>query len=139
MAKSIFPTEMLGASSNSEMTLESIAGKVTSMKEQAQLLHWRTQIYAEHQATGKLYELLEDFKDDVMEKLMGYMNGQRPKSFRIESPVEGVSAMQVAMDVCDFASSLKSWSDSKGYMDIGNIADSLSGEAAKIKYLLTLS
>lgn len=121
------------------MTLESIAGKVTSMKEQAQLLHWRTSSYAEHQATGKLYETLEDFKDDVMEKLMGYMNGQRPKSFKIESPVETASAMQLAMEVCDFASSLKKWSDSKGYMDIGNMADSLSGEASKIKYLLTLS
>jgi hypothetical protein len=38
-----------------------------------------------------------------------------------------------------FASSLKSFAESNGYHDIANLADSLSGEAAKTKYLLTLS
>jgi hypothetical protein len=38
-----------------------------------------------------------------------------------------------------FASSLKSYAEINSYHDIANLADALSGEAAKTKYLLTLS
>jgi hypothetical protein len=39
----------------------------------------------------------------------------------------------------DFASNLKRYAESNSYHDIANLADALSGEAAKTKYLLTLS
>jgi hypothetical protein len=38
-----------------------------------------------------------------------------------------------------FASSLKMYGEKNSYHDVCNLADSLSGEAAKTKYLLTLS
>jgi hypothetical protein len=39
----------------------------------------------------------------------------------------------------DFSSNLKRYAESNSYHDIANLADALSGEAAKTKYLLTLS
>jgi hypothetical protein len=42
-------------------------------------------------------------------------------------------------DLLSFSSSLKSYAESNSYHDISNLADALSGEAAKTKYLLTLS
>jgi DNA-binding ferritin-like protein len=134
MAKSLFPQEML---SSGDMSLESIASKLTYFHEQLHLLHWQTTSYAEHKALGKLYEYVQDFKDDVIEKLMGY-TGKRPNAYKID-PLGAASATSVVSELISFSSSLRSYAESNGYQDISNLADSLSGEAAKTKYLLTLS
>ena len=130
----IFPESML---SKEEMTLESIAGKLTFFHEQLHLLHWQTTSYAEHQALGGLYDYVHDFKDGVIEKLMGY-TGKRPTAYKI-APLGAASATAVVSDLMSFSSSLKSYAESNGYHDISNLADALSGEAAKTRYLLTLS
>jgi hypothetical protein len=135
MAKSIFPSEML---SGSEMSVDSVAAKLTYFHEQLHLLHWQTTSYAEHQALGGLYDYVHDFKDGVVEKLMGY-TGKRPKAFKIEPLSDGAGASNVVSELMSFSSSLKSYGESNGYHDISNLADALSGEAAKTKYLLTLS
>lgn len=135
MAKSLFPQEML---SSGEMSLESIASKLTYFHEQLHLLHWQTSSYAEHQALGGLYDYVHDFKDGVIEKLMGYM-GRRPKAPKMEPLSDSASASLVVSELMSFASSLKSFAESNAYHDIANLADALSGEAAKTKYLLTLS
>ena len=136
--KSLFPEEMLSKVSPSpEMSLEGIAGKLTYFHEQLHLLHWQTQSYAEHQALGGLYDYVHDFKDGVVEKLMGYL-GKRPQVFKIE-PLSSASAMSVVENLCSFASELKAYGEANKYHDICNLADALSGEAAKTRYLLTLS
>ena len=135
--KSLFPNEMMENKGSSSFTLESIAGKLTHFHEQLHLLHWQTRVYAEHQALGSLYDYVHDFKDGVIEKLMGY-TGKRPGVFKIE-PLTNCTAMACVESLCNFASELKAYGDANGYHDIGNLADSLSGEAAKTKYLLTLS
>lgn len=137
MAKSLFPSDMLKSGSG-EMTLENIAGKLTYFHEQLHLLHWQTTSYAEHQALGGLYDYVHDFKDGVIEKLMGYM-GKRPKAPKIEPLSDSASASLVVSELMSFASSLKSFAENNSYHDISNLADALSGEAAKTKYLLTLS
>jgi DNA-binding ferritin-like protein len=119
------------------MSLEAVASKLTHFHEQLHLLHWQTKSYAEHQALGGLYDYVHDFKDGVVEKLMGY-TGKRPGVYKIE-PLSAATADSVVSDLISFASSLRSFAESKGYQDISNLADSLSGEAAKTKYLLTLS
>jgi hypothetical protein len=134
--KSLFPEDMM-KSSGGEMTLENIAGKLTYFHEQLHLLHWQTTSYAEHKALGKLYEYVHDFKDGVIEKLMGY-TGKRPAAFKIE-PLGSAMASVVVSELMSFASNLKSYGESNGYHDISNLADALSGEAAKARYLLTLS
>jgi hypothetical protein len=138
MAKSLFPSDMLKSSGGGEMTLESIAGKLTYFHEQLHLLHWQTTSYAEHQALGGLYDYVHDFKDGVIEKLMGYM-GKRPKAPKMEPLSDSASASLVVSELMSFASSLKSFAEANSYHDIANLADALSGEAAKTKYLLTLS
>lgn len=134
MAKSLFPQEML---KSGELNLETIAGKLTHFHEQLHLTHWQTTSYAEHQALGALYDYVHDFKDGVIEKLMGY-TGKRPAPYKIE-PLTNCTGNECVSNLLSFASSLKSYAESNGYHDISNLADALSGEAAKTKYLLTLS
>lgn len=134
--KSIFPEDMIKGSSEA-LTLETIAGKLTHFHEQLHLLHWQTTSYAEHQALGSLYDYVHDFKDGVIEKLMGYL-GKRPQAYKIE-PLSAATPMAVVENLCMFASDLKAYGEANKFHDISNLADSLSGEAAKTKYLLTLS
>ena len=122
----------------SEMSVDSVAAKLTYFHEQLHLLHWQTTSYAEHQALGGLYDYVHDFKDGVVEKLMGY-TGKRPKAFKIEPLSDGAGASNVVSELMSFSSSLKSYAESNSYHDISNLADALSGEAAKTRYLLTLS
>lgn len=134
--KSLFPEEMLKSNGES-LTLESIASKMIKFELQLQLVHWQTSSYAEHKATGETYEYLQEFKDDLMEKLMGYI-GKKPTNLIIGS-IDKVSANLIAMELCSFASSLKSYAEMNNYLDISNLADELSGRGNKLKYLLTLS
>jgi hypothetical protein len=135
MAKSLFPEEMI---KSSDMSLEGIASKLTYFHEQLHLLHWQTNSYAEHQALGGLYDYVHDFKDGVIEKLMGYMN-KRPTSVKMEQLSPSATPSSVVSELLSFSSSLKSYAESNGFHDISNLADALSGEAAKTRYLLTLS
>lgn len=128
---------MMSESGESEMTVESIASKLTYFHEQLHLLHWQTTSYAEHQALGSLYEYVQDFKDGVVEKIMGY-TGKRPGVFKIPA-LTNCTPESCVDDMMSFATQLKRYGDMNGFHDIGNLADALSGEAAKTKYLLTLS
>jgi hypothetical protein len=134
MAKSLFPEEMM---KSGELNLETIAGKLTYFHEQLHLLHWQTKSYAQHKALGKIYEYVQDFKDGVVEKLMGY-TGKRPGAIKLEQ-LTATDPNAVVTALMDFASNLKRYAESNSYHDIANLADALSGEAAKTKYLLTLS
>jgi len=134
--KSLFPEEMM-KSSGGEMTIESIAAKLTFFHEQLHLTHWQTTSYAEHKALGKLYEYVHDFKDGLIEKIMGY-SGKRPNAYKIE-PLTNCTGNECVLNLLSFASSLKSYGEINSYHDVCNLADALSGEAAKTKYLLTLS
>ncbi len=136
---SIFPKEMMGGSSygSSELTLETIASKLTYFQEQLHLLHWQTSKYAEHQSLGALYNYVHDFKDGLVEKIMGY-TGKRPTLVKKE-PLTNCTGNECVSNLLSFASALKSYGESNGYHDVCNLADALSGEAAKTRYLLTLS
>ena len=134
--KSLFPEEMMG-DKGSSLTLETIAGKLTYFHEQLHLLHWQTTSYAQHQALGGLYDYVHDFKDGLVEKIMGY-TGKRPSPYKIE-PLINCTGEQCVSNLLSFASELKAYGEKNAYHDVCNLADSLSGEAAKTKYLLTLS
>ena len=117
-----------------------IANKFTYFHVQVQDLHWATRSFAEHKALNKLYDVLFDTKDEVVEKIMGY-TGTRAK-IGAHAPLKdyGVGvADQVVSELITFASQLESYAEANNMPDIENIAQSLSGEAAKTKYLLTLS
>jgi hypothetical protein len=136
MALSLFPEDMkqkLGM----ELTFDVIVSKIIYFKEQSQLLHWQTTSYAQHKALGELYEYIEEFKDGLVEKLMGY-TGKRPSGCKIET-IDGVSPQQLVDNILMFSSKLKMYAEQNNYLDVSNLADELSGQAAKIKYLLSLS
>ena len=135
MAKSFFPEEMM---KTTEMSLETIVARLTYFHEQLHLIHWQTTSYAEHMSTGELYDYVHDFKDKVIEKLMGYM-GKRPKASKAEPISDAVTSQAVVADLITFANELKVWAGNNKYDDVENMAQSLSGKAAKVKYLLTLS
>lgn len=120
------------------LTTEDIAGKLAFFHEQFHMIHWETRTFAEHKATGSFYEFLQEFKDDVVEKLMGY-TGKRIKGLKIEPIKPGADAMDLADQVMKFSKELESYGNSTGYGDVSNMAQALSGETAKLKYLLTLS
>lgn len=130
----IFPDQMM---KSSEMSLESIAAKLTYFHEQLHLIHWQTSSYAEHQAVGGLYDYVHDFKDGLIEKLMGY-TGKRPGPYKMEA-LTNCTSSQCVSDLLSFASQLKAYGERNSFHDVCNLADALSGEAAKVKYLLTLS
>ena len=134
MAKSLFPEEMMRSE---ELNLETIAAKLTYFHEQLHLLHWQTKSYAEHKALGKLYEFVQDFKDGIVEKIMGY-TGKRPGVYKIEA-LSAADSTSVVTALMDFASNLKKYGEANSFHDVCNLADALSGEGAKTKYLLTLS
>lgn len=132
----LFPDKMKQTSGM--MTLEGIASKLTYFHEQLHLLHWQTTSYAEHQALGGLYDYVHDFKDGVIEKLMGYM-GTRPKAHTMPPLNNTASSAMVVEELDVFAKALYEWAGSNMYCDVENMAQELSGQAAKTKYLLTLS
>lgn len=54
------------------MTIEELINRVFSMRDAAQLTHWTTKSYAEHQALGEFYEEVIDRLDTLVEAYMGY-------------------------------------------------------------------
>lgn len=132
MAKSLFPQEML---LSPELDIDAVAGKLLTFTEQFHLIHWQTESYAEHVATGELYECLQTFRDGVIEKLIGY-TGTKPETFKMGNI--NTSAETAISELMTFATSLKRYAETNGFIDISAMADTLSGTAAKYKYLLGL-
>lgn len=134
MAKSLFPESMI---KTGEMSIESIASKMSYFFEEIHLLHLQTPSHAEHSALN-FWQYLTEAKDEILEKVMGY-EGRKVKAYKIE-PLYDYSAgapNKCVTEVKDFAKQLETWADGKGYGDISNLAQSLGGEAAKTLYLLT--
>lgn len=136
----IFPKNMLEASSGTELTLDSIKAKLNYFELQVHELHWQTFGLGEHQALGNLYETIFSMKDEIVEKMMGY-SGVRTKA----APVEAIKnyspglPLQVVLELMSFAKQLQNFGANNNMPDIENIAQSLSGAAAQVKYRLTLS
>jgi len=133
----IFPDKMMEGNS---LNLDTIKAKLTYFELQLHELHWQTKSFAEHQALGGLYSRVFELKDEIVEKIMGY-TGTRTKAMPV-APIKnhsaGVSA-QVVKELHEFAYQLEEYGEKNNMCDIENIAQGLSGDAAKTLYLLTLS
>lgn len=137
--KSLFPDNMKNTSE--KLTCEIIASKLSIFYEQIHLYHLQTTSYAEHMALGAFYEYIGGFKDDTLEKIMGY-KGVRLKAFnlggQLKSHAPG-SSVTLVNEVKDFAYALQMYAGEYNMPDIENTAQELSGQAAKTLYLLTLT
>jgi len=134
---SLFPKEMM---QNNSLNLDSIKAKLNYFELQIHELHWQTTSLAEHEALGDLYSLLFNVKDEIVEKIMGY-TGTRTKAMPVE-PIKNYSkgcCAPIVKELVSFAKNLENYGASNNMPDIENISQSLSGDAAKILYRLTLS
>ena len=137
MEKSLFPKEMLNAGT---LSLDTVKAKLNYFELQIHELHWQTKSYAEHMALGSLYDKVFDLKDEIVEKIMGY-TGIRTKAMSVD-PIKNYSpglSTQVINELLIFAKQLETYAESNNMPDIENIAQSLSGDASRTKYLLTMS
>jgi len=137
--KSIFPQEMLNSSSG-ELSLDSIKAKLNYFELQVHELHWQTFGLGEHEALGDLYNTIFSMKDEIVEKIMGY-SGTRTKAMPVQQIKDYAPGLpnQIVSELISFAKQLENFGASNNMPDIENIAQSLSGDSAKIKYRLTLS
>lgn len=129
----LFPKEY------ANLSPELIGERLTFYKEQMQLYHWQTSSYAEHKTLDDLITSISDLRDEIIEKVMGY-SGRRIRSYKL-LPFEEYridSCMTISTEILNFAAQLKNYAQSNKMHDINNLADTLSGEAAKAKYLFTL-
>jgi hypothetical protein len=120
------------------MSIEEVASKLVYFTEQSHLNHFRTSSYAEHKALDELYSYLQGFKDDVVEKLMGYTN-RRLSAYPLLPLKNDVNSTSLCEEIMSFSLSLEKWASDNKFCDIENMSQELSGTAAKTKYLLTLS
>jgi DNA-binding ferritin-like protein len=137
--KSLFPQEMLNSSSG-ELSLDSIKAKLNYFELQVHELHWQTFGLGEHEALGDLYNTIFSMKDEIVEKIMGY-SGTRTKAMPVQQIKDYAPGLpnQIVSELISFAKQLENFGASNNMPDIENIAQSLSGDSAKIKYRLTLS
>lgn len=131
----LFPESML----NSEtLSLDSIKARLNYFELQIHELHWQTANNAEHLALGDLYNTVFSMKDDIVEEMMGY-TGVKTRAMPV-APIknyEVLSPNQVVDDLISFSRLLQSFGENNNMPDIGNLAQSLGGAAAKVKNRLT--
>jgi len=107
--------------------------------DQARILHWQTDSYAEHKALGKFYDGLNVLVDTFVETAMGTMgrsraNGAFNISLRNYKDYDVSSYMTNVVNA--FRKMKKDISDE--YTDLQNILDEMLALANQTKYLLTL-
>jgi DNA-binding ferritin-like protein len=122
------------------LTPEVIQSNLFYFQTAASKFHLDTESYAIHKATKKLYESLDGFRDEISEKLMGYMGGKRIGQLKGKDVPEysDKEVKKLTEDIISFARELQEYAEQKEYCDLSNIAQSLSGLGAQTMYLLTL-
>ncbi len=104
-----------------------------------QYCHHLTTSYAQHKALDKAYNALQDLKDSIVEKLIGY---GVPKFQKIElGVISGYTdqmPMLVAKEIMKFGKELEDFAEAHDYCDVANLAQEWSGTGAQLAYLLGL-
>jgi hypothetical protein len=123
------------------MTVEQIRNKLFYFSDAAHVLHLDTRSFSEHIALKSTYKSLIDFRDSISEIIMGYQNGKRIGRVKIdELPIyTSESVNEFVKNGISFSYDLQKWAKDKGYPDLENKAQELSGLFAETAYQLTLS
>jgi len=124
-----------------KLTPDSIQNTLFYFHDAAHKYHLDTKSFAEHKALNKLYEGVQDFKDSILEMLMGYLDGKRLGDLKGKDvpPYSHDNVIKLVDEIREFALDLYEWAESKKYCGVENAAQDLSGLAAKTRYMLTLS
>lgn len=119
--------------------LDSIVTPLYQLPLKVQFCHHLTTSFAAHKALDGAYDSLNDLKDSIIEKLIGYAKSRFSKVNL--TPLSGYSETmnsQVADEIMKFGKKLEEWANSMEYCDIENLAQEYSGVGAQLNYLLTL-
>lgn len=146
MAKSIlgYKEDKPRSFASSSVTPESIMQSLFTFRDTAHKYHLNcflkgTGSYAEHKALDKLYKGIQEFQDDILEELMGYM-GQPINADTTQVSIPSYTGVDDSVKLCDdiinFCYNLIDFASSRKYSNIENITQELSGLAAQTKYFL---
>lgn len=101
--------------------------------------HHNTLSTSKHNSLGKQYEIYDDIKDDIIEKIIGY-SGIRYNKTNTTEVIYSIENLNVFPKfIIDFAKKVEEFAKSNNYHDVENLAQELSGIGAKLTYLLTLN
>lgn len=107
--------------------------------DQARILHWQTDSYAEHKALGKFYDTLNPLVDDFVETAMGIVGkDDTSKTYRVV--VRGYDDYDVTAYISNVANAFRKMKEDipDNLTDLQNILDEMISLANKTRYLLTL-
>lgn len=123
-----------------ELKPEYIRDMLFYFHDSAHKFHQNTTGGFEHDAMGKLYEGLIEFKDDIPEKIMGYLGGIRLsglEKIELAKYKNKEDSIRLCKELLDFSYNVYEWAEDKKFCDIENLSQSLSGLAAKTIYRLS--
>jgi hypothetical protein len=117
-------------------------GLINNLKiiaEKLEVFHHNTKVFSQHKAFDEIQESFNDLKDDLIEKIMGYV-GERYESSNIgEIVYTDKTGIELVEDIKAIGVQLIKFSKDNSYTDIENIGQSVEGLGAKLNYLLTLN
>lgn len=119
--------------------INEIATSLYQLPIKIQFCHHLTSSYAAHKALDEAYDKLNDLKDSIIEKLIGYSGNKftNINMTNISGYTENMN-MQVAKEIIDFSKKLEDFASKNNYSDIENLAQEYSGVGAQLIYLLNL-
>jgi hypothetical protein len=119
---------------------ETILTTFLSYQNQYKIFHWQTKSYAHHNSFGKIYEILDEAIDKLLETYFGkYGRAYATENFNItlNNLVDG-SGVTLANQTIDFLMGEFPKSIKPTDTDLLNIRDEIVGDLNRLKYLLTL-
>lgn len=118
----------MALSNTSKLSPEAIMSRLFYFRDTAHKFHLATRSHPQHEALDTLYKGLQDLQDQIMEQALGYTGTTMSYSPK--------DAITICDQINQFAVDLRSWGNTKSYMNIENLAQELSGLSAQVKYFL---
>jgi len=119
---------------------EIIVTQLLYTQNQFRIYHWQTKSYSHHNSFGKIYEILDNSIDELLETYFGrYGRAYSTANFNISlmNLVDG-AGVTLANQTIDFLMGEFTRSVKPSDTDLLNLRDGVVGELNRLKYLLTL-
>lgn len=111
-----------------KMSPETIMSRLFYFRDAAHKFHLATRSHPQHEALDTLYKGIQDLQDQILEQSLGYTG--------TTMSYDPKDAMLICDQISKFSVDLKNWGENKGYMNVENLAQELSGLSAQVKYFL---
>jgi hypothetical protein len=109
---------------------------------QVKVFHWQTDSYAQHEAFGNYYEVMDELTDTFVESYQGKycrIDLEGEECFNISLKGFHIAHLEVFLnEVCDFLCEMLPSTFSENDSELFNLVDEMVSETNKLKYLLTL-